>query len=97
MATAEVLDEEVIVYAETPSQDLKCSICLEVFKDPLITKCGHTFCSRCAFQVRAQSLHAVELTLTRSHRVHQIIEQSKHCAVCRTDVVSTDLSPNLLA
>ena len=45
------MDEEIVVFAEPPTQDLKCSICLEVFRDPLITKCGHTFCSRCAFQV----------------------------------------------
>ena len=48
-------DEEVVVFAEPPPADLKCSICLELFKDPLITSCGHTFCSRCVFEGLAPS------------------------------------------
>ena len=26
---------------------LECSICLQVFQDPRILPCGHTFCLRC--------------------------------------------------
>ncbi|XP_069460523.1 E3 ubiquitin-protein ligase TRIM39-like [Ambystoma mexicanum] len=37
--------------AATPVQSLKeeatCSICLEYYKDPVITKCGHNFCRSC--------------------------------------------------
>ena len=52
MSGASAADEEVIVFAEPPPADLKCSICLELFKDPLITACGHTFCSRCLFDIQ---------------------------------------------
>ena len=48
-------DEEVVVFAEPPPADLKCSICLELFTDPLITACGHTFCSRCLFDIQSTS------------------------------------------
>jgi hypothetical protein len=44
-------EDEVVVFAKPPPPDLKCSICLELFRDPLITNCGHTFCSRCVYQV----------------------------------------------
>ena len=42
------------ILAGKVDEDLKCSICLELFKDPLITNCGHTFCSRCVYQVISQ-------------------------------------------
>ncbi|XP_067227248.1 E3 ubiquitin-protein ligase TRIM39-like [Chanodichthys erythropterus] len=29
------------------NQELQCSVCLEVFTDPVTTSCGHTFCSTC--------------------------------------------------
>ena len=96
-------DEEVLVFAEPPGQDLKCSICLEVFKDPLITKCGHTFCNRCAYQVRPNFTSHIQIHLPVRHKrpsfasSPQIIEQRQQCAVCRSDVVPSDLSPNLLA
>nr|XP_014339425.1 PREDICTED: tripartite motif-containing protein 35-like [Latimeria chalumnae] len=28
-------------------EDITCSICQELFKDPVITKCGHNFCREC--------------------------------------------------
>ncbi|CAD6199306.1 unnamed protein product [Caenorhabditis auriculariae] len=31
-------------------EDFCCSICLDVFIDPVITTCGHTFCSFCISQ-----------------------------------------------
>ena len=45
-------DEPPQILAGKVDEDLKCSICLELFKDPLITNCGHTFCSRCVYQVQ---------------------------------------------
>ncbi|XP_062507470.1 E3 ubiquitin-protein ligase TRAF7-like [Corticium candelabrum] len=45
--TDEDLDE-VIVFVEEPSKKLCCMLCNHVFKDPVITLCGHTFCRSCA-------------------------------------------------
>ncbi|KAJ8246081.1 hypothetical protein GJAV_G00263450 [Gymnothorax javanicus] len=41
-------DTEPQVFAEQPSVKLCCQLCCSVFKDPVITTCGHTFCRRCA-------------------------------------------------
>jgi len=29
----------------------ECIICFQTFNDPYITKCGHTFCKACIFEV----------------------------------------------
>ncbi|XP_043115225.1 E3 ubiquitin-protein ligase TRIM39-like [Puntigrus tetrazona] len=34
----------------TLSEELKCSICLDVFTDPVSTPCGHNFCKSCLNQ-----------------------------------------------
>uniref|UniRef100_A0AAR2KCS2 RING-type domain-containing protein n=1 Tax=Pygocentrus nattereri TaxID=42514 RepID=A0AAR2KCS2_PYGNA len=28
-------------------ENLKCSICLEIFKDPVVLHCSHSFCKAC--------------------------------------------------
>ncbi|KAK7893151.1 hypothetical protein WMY93_022303 [Mugilogobius chulae] len=33
--------------ATVHSEDFHCSICLDLFKDPVTTPCGHTFCNTC--------------------------------------------------
>jgi hypothetical protein len=34
-------------YSQQVDEDLLCHICLQPLVDPLDTKCGHTFCSKC--------------------------------------------------
>ncbi|XP_010838127.1 PREDICTED: E3 ubiquitin-protein ligase TRAF7 [Bison bison bison] len=43
-------EPEPLVFAEQPSVKLCCQLCCSVFKDPVITTCGHTFCRRCALK-----------------------------------------------
>ncbi|XP_060738992.1 E3 ubiquitin-protein ligase TRIM39-like [Tachysurus vachellii] len=38
-------------------EQLKCSICLEVFTDPVTTPCGHSFCKSCITQSWDMSEH----------------------------------------
>ncbi|XP_048374179.1 zinc-binding protein A33-like [Sphaerodactylus townsendi] len=37
----------VPIGVEDLAQDLSCSICLELFSDPVILECGHNFCQAC--------------------------------------------------
>ncbi|XP_029968110.1 tripartite motif-containing protein 35-like [Salarias fasciatus] len=33
-----------------PHEDLQCPVCREIFKDPVILKCSHSFCNSCVTQ-----------------------------------------------
>uniref|UniRef100_H2ZZ61 Uncharacterized protein n=1 Tax=Latimeria chalumnae TaxID=7897 RepID=H2ZZ61_LATCH len=44
-------DSAMAVKAEILSSELSCSICLELFKDPVLLACGHHFCTACISQV----------------------------------------------
>ncbi len=35
------------ILASLPEESFKCSICLNVFSDPVTTPCGHNFCKTC--------------------------------------------------
>eukprot|EP00118_Oscarella_pearsei_P011255 m.74304 g.74304 ORF g.74304 m.74304 type:complete len:687 (+) comp35879_c0_seq8:28-2088(+) len=40
--------EDIIVFIDEPSKRLFCTLCNRVFRDPVITTCGHSFCRFCA-------------------------------------------------
>ncbi|XP_064628306.1 E3 ubiquitin-protein ligase TRAF7-like [Lineus longissimus] len=44
---SKIEDEEIIVFTEAPNKKLFCRLCNHVFKDPVITACGHTYCRKC--------------------------------------------------
>ena len=39
----------------TPPQDLHCVVCWELFKDPVITPLGHSFCRKCIIRALNQT------------------------------------------
>lgn len=43
-------EDETLIFVDTPNSMLFCLLCKKVFKDPVITLCGHTFCRRCVLQ-----------------------------------------------
>ena len=38
------------VWVAPPAPELECSVCTDVFTDPVTLACGHTFCRACAVQ-----------------------------------------------
>ncbi|KAK7003570.1 E3 ubiquitin-protein ligase TRAF7-like isoform X1, partial [Biomphalaria glabrata] len=40
-------EDEVIVFVDSPNKKLFCRLCDQVFKDPVIVSCGHTYCKSC--------------------------------------------------
>uniref|UniRef100_K7FBP0 TNF receptor associated factor 7 n=1 Tax=Pelodiscus sinensis TaxID=13735 RepID=K7FBP0_PELSI len=57
-------EPEPLVFAEQPSSvKLCCQLCCSVFKDPVITTCGHTFCRRCALTSEKCPVDNAKLTV----------------------------------
>ena len=36
---------------ELMARNADCCICLEMYKDPTLTPCGHTYCSDCIHEI----------------------------------------------
>lgn len=47
----------VMAYCDAPDmhEHLQCSVCLDVFNDPVTTPCGHNFCKTCLTACWVQS------------------------------------------
>uniref|UniRef100_A0A667ZZH1 E3 ubiquitin-protein ligase TRAF7 n=1 Tax=Myripristis murdjan TaxID=586833 RepID=A0A667ZZH1_9TELE len=69
------------VFAEQPSVKLCCQLCCNVFKDPVITTCGHTFCRRCALTSDKCPVDTAKLTVVVNNIAvaEQIGELFIHC------------------
>ncbi|MFT7812099.1 E3 ubiquitin-protein ligase TRAF7-like [Arapaima gigas] len=74
-------DTEPQVFAEQPSVKLCCQLCCSVFKDPVITTCGHTFCRRCALTSEKCPVDNAKLTVVVNNIAvaEQIGELFIHC------------------
>ncbi|XP_006007564.1 E3 ubiquitin-protein ligase TRAF7 isoform X1 [Latimeria chalumnae] len=72
---------EPLVFAEQPSVKLCCQLCCSVFKDPVITTCGHTFCRRCALTSEKCPVDNAKLTVVVNNIAvaEQIGELFIHC------------------
>uniref|UniRef100_A0A8C2M5Y6 TRAF7 n=2 Tax=Cricetulus griseus TaxID=10029 RepID=A0A8C2M5Y6_CRIGR len=56
-------EQEPLVFAEQPSGKLCCQLCYNVFKDSVITTCGHTLCRRCALKSEKCPVNHAKLTV----------------------------------
>uniref|UniRef100_A0A8D1C882 TNF receptor associated factor 7 n=1 Tax=Sus scrofa TaxID=9823 RepID=A0A8D1C882_PIG len=74
-------EPEPLVFAEQPSVKLCCQLCCNVFKDPVITTCGHTFCRRCALKSEKCPVDNAKLTVVVNNIAvaEQIGELFIHC------------------
>ncbi|XP_075421824.1 E3 ubiquitin-protein ligase TRAF7 isoform X1 [Ascaphus truei] len=74
-------EPDPLVFAEQPSVKLCCQLCCSVFKDPVITTCGHTFCRRCALNSEKCPVDNAKLTVVVNNIAvaEQIGELFIHC------------------
>ncbi|XP_043942122.1 nuclear factor 7, brain-like [Protopterus annectens] len=55
-------------------EELNCPVCLELFKDPVILKCGHSFCKTCIDKVwnSAKNISCPECRVEFSSRKYTV-------------------------
>uniref|UniRef100_UPI00358E0432 E3 ubiquitin-protein ligase TRAF7 isoform X1 n=1 Tax=Myxine glutinosa TaxID=7769 RepID=UPI00358E0432 len=73
--------EDPLVFAEQPSVKLCCQLCFHIFKEPVITTCGHTFCQKCAVTSDKCPVDNAKLTVVVNNIAvaEQIGELFVHC------------------
>ena len=68
------------------NRDLDCSICLEVFKLPIVLSCGHTFCRNC---IENQKKNSSKCPLCRTQ-----ISWGHPCYILKTIIEKYSLNIN---
>ena len=77
-------DPDCVVFCEIVSKKLICMLCAKVFKDPVITSCGHTFCRGCVIGPQAPThcpVDNTQLTVVVSNLA--VSEQIGECLICK--------------
>lgn len=54
-----------------PEVDLSCPICCEIFRDPVVLKCSHSFCAPCLQQYWSGNTRSRDCPLCRSQSVDE--------------------------
>lgn len=56
-------DRTAVLFVETPSEQLFCKICSQVFLDPFIMSCGHSFCKKCTETCDSCPVHKKKMSV----------------------------------
>ncbi|BFZ17892.1 hypothetical protein BsWGS_20930 [Bradybaena similaris] len=86
-------DEDILVFVDSPNKKLFCRICGEVFRDPVIVACGHTYCRTCVLTsadgicpVDDQRLVVMVSNIAVSEQIGELVIHCKYG--CTYDVMS---------
>ena len=58
--------------ARSPTRSHSCSVCLEVFTDPIVMPCCHTFCLKCLEKTARTARTRGEITCPQCRNTHLI-------------------------
>ncbi len=62
-------------------QNISCSICHEIYVNPIITQCSHTFCTKCFDVMEINLENMTERRILRK-------ETFKNCMICHKEIRS---------
>lgn len=98
---AEEDEEAVVLFVDEPSSKLFCTLCHRVFKDPVITSCGHTFCRNCVLSrmsekcpVDDSKLSIVVVNLAVSEQIGELYIHCKYGCRMQSSGSLTDYEVN---
>eukprot|EP00047_Mylnosiga_fluctuans_P004167 m.233044 g.233044 ORF g.233044 m.233044 type:complete len:697 (+) comp12450_c0_seq1:87-2177(+) len=107
VVAAEGNSEEPVVFVEAPPRNLLCMVCERVFTDPVIAKCGHTFCRLCVLNMPAGDVcpvHKIQLSksniisnLAVSEQINELMIRCKYGCRPVVDAASVgcfEIDPN---
>ncbi|KAF7658948.1 hypothetical protein LDENG_00005510 [Lucifuga dentata] len=67
-----------------PEVDLSCPICCEIFRDPVVLKCSHSFCAACLQQYWAGREQSRDCPLCRSQSLDEPVSSLTLKNLCET-------------
>lgn len=59
--------------------ELACSICMQIFRDPVTLACGHTFCNSCTFDCQEAREYSCPECLGRYRNRSELKRNSRTC------------------
>lgn len=81
MATAAVDDLEIEGWDQV-KREITCSICRNIFTDPRILPCSHTFCRQCIDDRAGQASITESLDADEDEDEHEYINAAAYCPQC---------------
>ncbi|CAG5927417.1 unnamed protein product [Menidia menidia] len=70
--------------------DLTCSICCDIFRDPVVLKCSHSFCSPCLQQYWTQKVQKRDCPLCRTQSLDDPVPSLTLKTLCESCVMEEE-------
>jgi len=81
-------------FVDTPPDQLFCKICKQVFTDPFIMSCGHSFCKKCTMTTTHCPVHKVRMStilpnLALSDQIGDLLVYCRYCKFTSNKEIDT--------
>ncbi|XP_040006957.1 E3 ubiquitin-protein ligase TRIM35-like isoform X2 [Xiphias gladius] len=76
-----------------PEVDLSCSICCEIFRDPVVLKCSHSFCAPCLQQYWTQRGQGRDCPLCRTQSLDDPVPSLTLRNLCESYMIQESEGP----
>jgi len=98
--TSVSLDEEIpLLFVDIPSEQLLCKICQNVYQNPFMMSCGHSFCRKCTFTNEFCPIHDKKMTallpnLALEDQIGTLLIYCRYGCKLQTDSNQFEVDPN---
>ncbi|XP_048759557.1 uncharacterized protein LOC125669151 [Ostrea edulis] len=92
--------EDIMVFVEPPSKSLFCKLCNNVYKDPVMVTCGHSYCKKCVTRqsegvcpIDNQGIAVVVANIAVSEQIGEMYIHCRHGCRLSEDGHSYEVDP----